>query len=202
MLQKLVFQLNDDRINNSEARGSLLQIQTDDPTETVIGVNPDHPFNKKYGFTEGIVYYIKELEPGVYLGGFDLEHTIELLTDFKASGSSMLRHDGEPIQFTFENYQIYGDNIIETHGVADNIEQIKERFKSAIDHPTNKIVISVTEIRREDEPEYGGWRWHKWGEYIGTKQPTCEYLHDEKDIDSVFCFQILWLKEPLLFDGI
>jgi hypothetical protein len=35
------------------------------------------------------------------------------------------------------------------------------------------------------------WRWHKWGEYIGTKNPQHEYLYDEDEsIQEVFCYHI------------
>ena len=34
------------------------------------------------------------------------------------------------------------------------------------------------------------WRWHKWGPYIGTKEPKCEYLYDEPEIDKVVIFEL------------
>lgn len=43
--------------------------------------------------------------------------------------------------------------------------------------------------RCEQYPE-GGWRWHKWGPYIGVQNPQCEYLYDEKNIDVVYTYHI------------
>ena len=61
----------------------------------------------------------------------------------------------------------------------------------------NPIVISVTEMRKDEQPEDGGWRWHKWGEYIGKQEPKCEYLYDEPNIDSVYVFHIYAVRPKL-----
>lgn len=76
------------------------------------------------------------------------------------------------------------------YGVADNYEQILNRHKYIADHPNKKFVILMTPIRQDEEPEVGGWRWHKWGEYIGTQHPVAEYIHDEPEIDMVYVFAI------------
>jgi hypothetical protein len=35
----------------------------------------------------------------------------------------------------------------------------------------------------------GGWRWHKWGPYIGKGEPTTEYLDDEDGFaDGVYVY--------------
>jgi hypothetical protein len=41
----------------------------------------------------------------------------------------------------------------------------------------------------------GGWRWHKWGPYIGTQEPKCEYIHDEPEIEEVFTYHVYELKQ-------
>jgi hypothetical protein len=80
--------------------------------------------------------------------------------------------------------------MVEFYGVADTYEQIlnnpeyKEQF---IDAP-KKYVLLFGLIYKSDQPEHGGWRWHKWGHYIGEKTITTEYLYDEKDINSVVIF--------------
>lgn len=196
MLQKLIFKLDDSKIPNVEARGSIIQEYSDDPSEFIVSINPDHPFNKQYGWESGICYYVKEIEPGIYQSPmFNFEHIIEMFTDINVIDSyfSILR-TGETVDLTFKNYTKYSDDLIATYGVADNINQVKEYYKEAIAHPTNKAIISFVEIRKEDQPEDGGWRWHKWGEYIGTKNPTMEYLYDESDIDSIICFHLYTVK--------
>lgn len=68
------------------------------------------------------------------------------------------------------------------YGVADNIEQIKEYFKEEIRDPNNKYFITIDYIFQEPENagKGGGWRWHKWGPYIGNLDTKCEYLDDEE----------------------
>ena len=56
------------------------------------------------------------------------------------------------------------------------------------------FVILLHPFFREDQPESGGWRWHKWGEYIGKFDSKCEYLYDEDGIDFVYAFSILEIK--------
>lgn len=75
------------------------------------------------------------------------------------------------------------------YGVCDNPEQILEQCASLHD-PERRFVVFVTPVLQDDQPEDGGWRWHKWGEYIGDMQPQCEYLYDEPEIDQVYCFHI------------
>lgn len=81
------------------------------------------------------------------------------------------------------------------YGVADNIEQIKEYLKKYIDDPDEKYIIAVTPVfqHKENEGKEGGWRWHKWGPYIGKLNPQCEYLDDEDfgdDFKYILCFQL------------
>lgn len=76
------------------------------------------------------------------------------------------------------------------YGVADSVEQVVAYFHAEIDDPDHTYLIVMTAILREHQPPDGGWRWHKWGPYIGTQNPKCEYLYDETDIDLVWCFHI------------
>lgn len=75
-----------------------------------------------------------------------------------------------------------------TYGVADNMEQVIEYYNENADgcfHGNH--VIFVKEINKNS---CCGWRWHKWGEYIGKQNPCCEYLEDEPEIEKVVCFSI------------
>ena len=45
-------------------------------------------------------------------------------------------------------------------------------------------------IDRDDQPEFDGWRWDHWGDYIGTQFPTTEYLYDEPEIERVYSYRI------------
>lgn len=88
---------------------------------------------------------------------------------------------------------------INDYGVADNVEQIKKHFNKYINNSNEKYIISITPVvqHKENKGEGGGWRWHKWGEYIGILNPQCEYLDDEEfgeDFKYVLCFSIYKVK--------
>ncbi len=84
------------------------------------------------------------------------------------------------------------DNDKTPYGVADNIEQIKNHFCDEVNDPDNKYIIALTAVFQHKGQKYG-WRWHKWGEYIGKLNPMYEYLDDEDfgpDFKYVICFKI------------
>lgn len=90
-----------------------------------------------------------------------------------------------------EGYRRYDNE----YGVADTIEQIKSFYKAEIDDTENKYCIEVTPVyqERENRNKGGGWRWHKWGQYIGTLNPQCEYLDDEdfgEDFKFILCYTL------------
>lgn len=84
------------------------------------------------------------------------------------------------------------DNEPDNYGVADNIGQIKYYYKNQIKDYSRKYVISISPVFRDlsNKGKGGGWRWHKWGKYIGTQEPTTQYLDDEENIESILCFSI------------
>ena len=58
------------------------------------------------------------------------------------------------------------------------------------------LVIAIVLIIKKFQPEDGGWRWHKWGPYIGVKEPHAEYIFDEgDDIKFVWCFHLYGMEE-------
>ncbi len=90
---------------------------------------------------------------------------------------------------SFEHF--FDDDTVPAFGVADSIEQFMDKFRATLEASPNEYAVGFTEVRRVDQPLEGGWRWHKWGPYIGTKTPTCEYLHDEPEIESVMTFSVI-----------
>jgi len=118
----------------------------------------------------------KELETGVYqLGDFNAPDVV----------------DEEYHQFmpwTMENFK--DGSYFGEYGVCDNYQQVLEKYPF-LNEDSNQYVLTVTVVKKSDQSESGGWRWHKWGEYIGTKNPQHEYLYDEDDsIQEVFCYHI------------
>lgn len=76
-------------------------------------------------------------------------------------------------------------------GVADNIEQVVDFYNKNKDGVfAGNHVITFFDVYRNKNNPYCGWRWHKWGLYIGEKKPVAEYLNDEPEIDHVICFNI------------
>ena len=88
-----------------------------------------------------------------------------------------------------KGYEQYPGLSINAYGVCDSVEQILAACPE-LENSDRKFVVTVTPIIRDQEPKQGGWRWHKWGPYIGTKKPQHEYLCDETDIDKVLVFHI------------
>lgn len=96
-----------------------------------------------------------------------------------------------------DRYGIFPEFDKQTYGVADNIEQIKDYYKEEIADEAKKYVICVTPVWQERQSKQGGWRWHKWGEYIGKLNPQCEYLYDEdfgEDFKYVLTFTLYAVK--------
>lgn len=83
-------------------------------------------------------------------------------------------------------------NIHYPYGVCDDYRQILERDNNITKwiNSDDHFIIVLTKISKKNEPETGGWRWHKWGKYIGDHVPQHEYLYDEPDIDYVYVYQM------------
>jgi hypothetical protein len=79
-------------------------------------------------------------------------------------------------------------------GVCDDVEQILAHHPD-IKESAQHFVVGVIAIRKEWEPDRDGWRWHKWGEYIGTQKSSCEYLADEPEIEQVYVYQVHTLTD-------
>lgn len=78
------------------------------------------------------------------------------------------------------------------YGVCDSLENLLEEYPELLDESDGcrKFVVVMHRIDKSDQPDLGGWRWHKWGDYIGKQTPTCEYIYDEPIIETVYCFHI------------
>ena len=85
----------------------------------------------------------------------------------------------------------------EVFGVCDSPEQFMARFGPGLEVRPECIVVSFCVVKREDQEASGGWRWRKWGPYIGDREPQHEYLYDEQEIDQVTTFHVYIVKESL-----
>ena len=176
-------------------------------------------FHKTYRFNEGYPWYsehddtinniiLEEDDPniditGVYLTHLNGDHDIDGLTNHRT------------LQFHEEPVHLY------SWGVSDNATQVKKYIDECIDsyqygHEYNGVgdffqgkqlvqfmqameeenreygfVLLLTPIVNEHNHAWGGWRWHKWGEYIGYHQIEHEYLNDEEGVDFVFVWKLI-----------
>lgn len=157
--------------------------------------NPQHALWQSIPHEEPLlVFYCKQIEPGIYQTGLNFEYEISNHTEVEAYGSyHQLDKQGIPIESYDFNSIREG---ISPYGVADNVAQIKEYAKDIL-ASDNPVVISVTEMKKTQQPEEDGWRWEKWGQYIGTQNPQCDYLHDEPNIDSVYVFHVYAVRPKM-----
>jgi hypothetical protein len=129
----------------------------------------------------------ERIAEGIYqIGHFNFNHVLE------ASGYRLEEYpkdlvdsgvDDDPFGWGFSPY-----------GVCDDPQQILDRCPT-LQSPDRDFVISVTPILKENQEKHGGWRWHKWGEYIGVHEITSEYLYDEPVVEKVYCYHIYEIIE-------
>ena len=114
-------------------------------------------------------------------------------TYFEHYTTGVYRHDGYIFNFNGFIEERCEDEISDkwvVYGVCDNYEQVLERYKDILNNTDKNYVVGMCTVDRCRQSSEGGWRWHKWGEYIGTQNPKHEYLYDDTHIDRVYCFHI------------
>lgn len=133
------------------------------------------------------------LAEGVYETGWGFDHSLERAGLLKERYPFHPLDEERPLlgdddAAAVQYWDEYGQRPADT-GVCDQWEQIVERWPEIRDSD-RKFVISLCRVTKAAQPESGGWRWHKWGDYIGRFEPQCEYLHDEPEIDAVYTFHV------------
>lgn len=119
----------------------------------------------------------ERLGTGIYRGHLNVHNDLRALIKDRYPRWPDLPRDEEP----------------SCYGVCDTPEQIVAKWPQ-IDADQRPFTIFVVPVIRDEEPESGGWRWHKWGAYIGDREPQCEYLHDEPEIGKVYVFYIYEMR--------
>lgn len=142
---------------------------------------------------------------GIYMSDLNGHYDIEGLTNFNEVDDFEL----------IDKYKFFPMN-----GVSDNASQVKNYLNKIINiylngtsknvyffegqglfnliknEPNYKFILLLTPIiNNHDTSLWGGWRWHKWGEYIGKHNPQYEYLDHETGIDYVLVWKLCIVKE-------
>lgn len=148
------------------------------------------------------------LAQGVYLDHLNFDHEIEHLTWDRDNNrydyaTSVLR------LWTHEVYQpeawptdLFDPEIVQVtsavYGVCDHWTQVLLRFPQ-LQNSEIPYLLRLSSIRKAHQPEHGGWRWHKWGQYIGVFQEQArnhEYLYDTPDVEEVFTYEVHEMRYP------
>lgn len=142
---------------------------------------------------------------GIYMSDLNGHYDIEELTNFNEVDEFEL----------IDKYKFFPIS-----GVSDNASQVKNYLNKIINiylngtskdvyffegqglfnliknEPNYKFILLLTPIiNNHDTSLWGGWRWHKWGEYIGKHNPQYEYLDHETGIDYVLVWKLCIVKE-------
>lgn len=130
----------------------------------------------------------EKLETGVFqIPHFNFDHLIEKPKDLEDNFES--------------NYPEFEDEDLHSYGVCDSPNQFLRKFRKVLDEDARAFCVSFTHIQKnpENAGQGGGWRWHKWGPYVGKGKPTTEYLDDEKEFErGVYVFHILQIGGKVL----
>lgn len=137
---------------------------------------------------------------GIYMSDLNGHYDIEELTNFNEVDEFEL----------IDKYKFFPMS-----GVSDNASQVKNYLNKIINiylngtskdeyffegqglfnliknEPNYKFILLLTPIiNNHDKSSWGGWRWHKWGEYIGKHTPQYEYLDHETGVDYVLVWKL------------
>ena len=87
------------------------------------------------------------------------------------------------------DYPDLGDDL-DSIGVCDSPQQLITLLPALVTTGPGRYAISVVRLDRDDQEPKGGWRWHKWGAYVGSQSPQCEYLADEPLVETVWTYHV------------
>lgn len=117
-----------------------------------------------------------KISTGVYISALNASHFIkEKVEDYPQLNQ---KEEGSPKK---------------SSGVCDIPEDVLANlnYNKILHDPERRFTIFFTPIIRSCQERVGGWRWHKWGPYLGKQEPTMEYLYDEPNIEMVYVFHIV-----------
>lgn len=103
-----------------------------------------------------------------------------------SSDIALYGHNGDWNRYDFGNE-------VPVSGVCDSPEQFLKLHERNLEGCKERVAVFFTHVKKDpsNRGRGGGWRWHKWGEYIGEWQPECEYLDDEDGFENgIYVFRV------------
>lgn len=96
----------------------------------------------------------KHLDTGIY----EVNHfgCSSFIDGYKRPDEELVNKDGD----WFGNY-----------GVCDNYQQILDQCPM-LKESDRQFFITIKSVKKSEQSDWAGWRWHKWGPYIGTHEIT------------------------------
>jgi len=136
----------------------------------------------------------EKVETGIYSTGLNFDHTIDMFSTDKIkdewdSFTYIKKVNGEVDWKYIRECMEAGMESKSNYGVCDNYQQVIDYYPE-LQNENRKFALSVCKILKNNQPKRDGWRWHKWGEYIGTQEPQREYIYDEPIINEVYVYHI------------
>lgn len=93
------------------------------------------------------------------------------------------------------DFSMWGYSDFYSYGVVDHWSQLP---LTRLDDDERNLLVFLGRIRRADQSESGGWRWHKWGPYLGVHSHETsidhEYLYDATDVVEVWSYRVVEVR--------
>jgi hypothetical protein len=94
-----------------------------------------------------------------------------------------------PFEMRYPNFEK-----LNCYGVCDSPKQFLDKYRKMLEKDPRTLIVGFTHVRKSPEGrgKFNGWRWHKWGEYVGEGSPKHEYLDDEDGFDNgIYTYSII-----------
>lgn len=133
---------------------------------------------------------VQRLDTGLYVADINFEHALDAVL---VEAYPYDIYDAATMSISVTLSPLSPGLPTESYGVCDYPQQVIEKYPGLLTD-TRECIIRFCEFRRDDET---GWRWHKWGPYIGEQNPQYEYLRDEPEIEAVWAYHIHEIKDGI-----
>lgn len=140
--------------------------------ETLLSISS---FKDRFFDYNEIVKKIREESPNIKLIPDTIENPPAVIS--RLSSDSLIR--------MFSGYK--AETI--DYGLCDNATQVINKYNESVKGDKTYMIV-LTPIFKADQPQDYGFRFHKWGEYIGVQNiEGYEYIYDS-DIDMIYVYSV------------